>query len=440
MAKTNKLAGVAAGRGARVPRNPETSAKEKPLHVTWNLAELPSAQHKTGLAGLVLMVRWLKRHPGRKGVCELTRLDADGAALRFDRVGLRELFDETYAATEVEREESKIRRDRNKVEIRPVRTVEREVKDEHGKLKKRTMYVYRAIEPEGAFLADLDDASNGKSGLWIRMWRSFVWSLLRGIPATRRPYESRAEGPYSADADEVFDELQTGAERSTDLPSTYFIGAQALTAENVPFTDRVRFRFLLHFWPFAAGIYVPEIVDHENKREFAGYALAFPDIANLAVWCDEMRHVLEGRNAKAAGYLPADAVVDLPAESALDLAGRLFKRLAEREGAVGTADLLLGVDVFHVEKEGNNVRIRTSARVEPTLAMTDEYETLRRRYWDPTFRRQILANHLAGRPQYAGFDRIFETRDYHRFFAREGSYFQHDARAFFAENEREAHA
>jgi CRISPR-associated protein Cmx8 len=412
-----------------------------PLELTWNLVELPSAQHKTGLAGLVLMVRWLERQPKRKGLCELVRLDADGASLRVDRVGLRELFDETYAATEVEREEGKVRKHpKTRADIPPLRTVDREVKDEHGNLKKKKMYVYPATEPKGAFLADLDDPSGGKSGHWIKMWRSFIWTLLRAIPATRSPYESRAAGRYSEDADEVFKELEGGGESSTDLPSTYFIGAQAVTAENVPFADRMRFRFLLHFWPFAVGLYVPAIVDNENKREFAGYSLAFPDLSNLSTWCDEIHAVFKARGSKTLAYLPADAVVDLPAESALDLAGRFYKRLAAKEGALASADLLLGVEVIHVEKEGNNVRIRSSARVEPTPAMTDEYQRLRKRYWDPVFRRQILANHIAARPLHCGFDRLFETRRYQRFFAREGSYFKRDARLFFTEDDKETKA
>ncbi len=442
MANTKKPANAGSRKGKALgPGKRPSVPDEIPLELSWNLAELPSAQHKTGLAGLVLMVRWLKRQPKRKGLCELTRLDADGAAIRVDRVGLRELFDETYAATEVEREEGKVRKHRRtKAEIRPLRIVEHEVKDERGKLKKQTMYVYPATEPKGAFLADLDDPSGGKSGLWIRMWRSFMWTVLRARDAQRGPYKARAAGCYSEDADEVFEQIRAGAERRIDLASTYFIGAQAVTAENVPFADRVRFRFLLHFWPFAVGIYVPAIVDHENNPKFLGYALAFPDLADLATGCDEIERVLKDRGSTEFKYLPAEAVVDLPAESALDFAARLFKRVAANEGQQGVADLLLGVDVLHVEREEHNVWIRGSARVEPTTAMTDEYETLRERYRDPTFRRQILANHLAARPRHSGFDRLFQTRDYNLFFAREGSYFKHDARAFFVEDDREAHA
>ena len=46
------------------------------LELDYNLAELPSSQHRAGLAGLVLMVQWLKRQGAHKGICEITQLAA----------------------------------------------------------------------------------------------------------------------------------------------------------------------------------------------------------------------------------------------------------------------------------------------------------------------------------------------------------------------------
>ena len=40
----------------------------KELELDYNLAELPSSQHRAGLAGLVLMVKWLERDKSRKGL------------------------------------------------------------------------------------------------------------------------------------------------------------------------------------------------------------------------------------------------------------------------------------------------------------------------------------------------------------------------------------
>src|SRR5436305_10705698 len=74
------------------------------LELNYQLAELPSSQHRAGLAGLVLMARWLERQGTNKGSCELIRLDELGATLRMNEHGLEALFDEVYGAYKEDRE------------------------------------------------------------------------------------------------------------------------------------------------------------------------------------------------------------------------------------------------------------------------------------------------------------------------------------------------
>src|SRR5882724_13106241 len=68
------------------------------LRFHWNLHELPSSQHRAGLAGLALSVAFLKRKPERKGVCDVEDADQNGLTLVVDREGMRTLFDDVYAA------------------------------------------------------------------------------------------------------------------------------------------------------------------------------------------------------------------------------------------------------------------------------------------------------------------------------------------------------
>ena len=75
------------------------------LELDYNLAELPSSQHRAGLAGLVLMVQWLKRQGTHKGTCEIIRLSERGATLRINQEGLAALFDEVYAASKKNRKD-----------------------------------------------------------------------------------------------------------------------------------------------------------------------------------------------------------------------------------------------------------------------------------------------------------------------------------------------
>ena len=317
--------------------------------------------------------------------------------------------------------------------IPPLREETRTITDDKGKTKEKTSYIYEVVVPRGAFLANTsyDQSFDGKNGLWIKLWRDLVWSIFRGVPATRKPYEDRAEGEPPTDATDAWENLLEPADYTVDLPSTYFIGAQAANAENVPFKDRARFQFLLHFWQFVVQIYVPAVINNEGKRDFVGYALAIPDVADLQTFCEDFPQMMRERGIELSGYRPRDCVVDLAVESALDLMRRLQERLAVKEGGKNTNDLILGVDVVHLEKQGNNVRLWSSSRLDPDQPMIDRYANWRGRLWDATFRRQRLLNLVNARQWTAGFDAIFGKLPYSQ--TIDAKNFRHDARESFAE-------
>jgi CRISPR-associated protein Cmx8 len=414
------------------------------LTLDYQLAELPSSQHRAGLAGLVLIIRWLEGQPEFKekvengAICKLTRLDDRGATLELDRAGLEALFDEIYAASSEEQERSQpFKNSRTKEVIQPLREEEREEVDpKTNKTKTKKVYIYPVVVPKGSFLSDpsYDNSSDGKNGLWIKLWRDTIWSILRGVPTTRTPFEARTEGQYNEDAIKVWQQLIQPQEFTIDLPSTYFLGAQANSAENTPFKDRARFQLLLHFWLFAAQIYVPEVIDNEGKRNFVGYALAIPDVAYLEWFCDELPDILQNRSIEKSGYRPRDCIVDLAVESALDMMQRLRDRLTQTIGEkTGIASTVFGIDVIHTEKQGNNVRLLSIARIDPEEAMLDRYSQIRASYWSPLFRKQRLLNLVNHSPWYSGFDSLLCTISYEQI--TENEYFKHDIREAFNSEE-----
>jgi CRISPR-associated protein Cmx8 len=421
------------------------------LSLDYKLAELPSSQHRAGLAGLALIYRWLERDPNFQdklengAVCKVTQ-KSEGATLEINQAGLEILFDEIYAATPELTRENKIRLNKKKEEIQPAEILEEDVIDKNtsqpkidkktGEVQKKITYCYPVAIPKGSFLADTqyDKSSDGKNGLWIKLWRDVVWSILRGVPATRKPFESRAEGEYKEDAANVWQEL-IQPETIVDLPSTYFLGVQAYNAETVPFKDRARNQFLLHFWLFASQIYVPQTIKIERdkelkqvveKREFVGYAIAIPDVSNLEDFCDCFLWMLEARGFKPSGYRPHDAVIDIPVESALDLMNRLSDRLTVSAGKQDDiSSTILGIDVIHTEKQGNNVRILSSTRIAPDKYKLGRYKQIKESYWNSLFRRQRLINLVGNKPWYMGFDALLCTLPYEQ--SMENDYFQHDA-------------
>lgn len=405
------------------------------LNLDYQLAELPSSQHRAGLAGLVLIIRWLEKQREftekvkNGAICKLTRLDDKGATLELNQTGLEYLFDEIYDASLEEQERNQLLKKRTKEVIQPLREEEKEETDpKTNKTKTKKVYIYPVVVPKGSFLSDpsYDKSSDGKNGLWIKLWRDMVWSILRGVPATRKPFEARAEGQYNDDAIKVWQQLIQPEEFTVDLPSTYFLGAQANNAENIPFKDRARLQFLLHFWLFAAQIYVPEVIDNEGKRNFAGYAIAIPDIFKLKRFCERLSRLLSERSIEKSGYLPYDCIIDIAIESALDIMMRLTERLTQSTGEQKTASTVLGIDVIHTEKQGNNIRILGVSRLNPENLMINEYIRIRNQYWSPLFRKQRLLNLVNHSPWYSGFDSLLCTIPYKQI--TENEYFKHDVR------------
>ncbi len=416
------------------------------LQLAYQLAELPSSQHRAGLAGLVLVVQWLQNDPTFQekveagAICQLIRLDDNGATLEINQAGIAALFDEIYAASTEEQEYTQVlKNSRTKVVIPPLREEEREETDSKtGKKKTKKVYVYPVVVPKGSFLAhsSYDASSDGRNGHWIKLWRDMVWHILRGVPTTRKPFEDRAEGIPTKDATNVWMQLTQSEEFTVDLPSTYFLGAQVNNAENVPFKDRARFQFLLHFWLFAAQIYVPQVTRLEKvkdadgkskwvgKRNFVGYAIAIPDIARLQWFCEELPGILRDRSPELSSYRPRDCIVDLAVESALHMMKRLRDRLQQTTGDQAIAPTLFGIDVIHAEKQGNNVRLLSTTRIDPDAAMTDEYAQIRDGFWNPLFRRQCLLNLVNHSPWYTGFDVLLCTLPYEQ--TIEDRYFRGD--------------
>jgi CRISPR-associated protein Cmx8 len=404
------------------------------LTLDYHLAELPSSQHRAGLAGLVLVVQWLARQPAFKqeiengAICKVARLDDKGATLEINQAGLAVLFNEIYDASTEEQERPQPLKNKQKEVIPPLREEERQETDAKGKQKTKKVYIYPIVVPRGSFLADpsYDQSSDGKNGRWVKLWRDMVWSILRGVPATRKPFEVRAEGGTAEDAKAVWSQLLQPNEFTVDLPSTYFLGAQANNAENIPFKDRARFQFLLHFWLFAAQIYVPAVVNNEGKRDFLGYAIAIPDVANLKRFCTKFLKILKDRSPELSGYRPRDCIVDLAVESALDMMKRLRDRLTQTTGEQATSSAVFGIDVIHTEKQGNNVRILSMTRLNPEDSMIDEYTQIRQNFWSPLFRRQCLLNLVNHLPWYSGFDALLCILPYEQ--SIENDYFRRDVR------------
>ncbi len=397
------------------------------LRLDYQLAALPSAQHRAGLAGLVLMVKYLHRQPDfnkcEEAVVKVEDLNEFGVKLRLNLEGLKALFDLTYKAFEDERStETKIKK-YDRIE-------EKEVTDKKGINKLVRRYIYKVTVPDGGFLVDCDQScEDGKNGIWIKLWRDMLWQIVRGVPSTRKSFNSRVNGAsYSQDAEKIWVELQQPL-KIVGQSGNYFLGAMASNPENISTFDKVSYQFLLHFWVFAAQVYCPAILDKDGKRELAGYALAIPDVANLRNFCRVFEEVLKARKIDKWKYLPREAVIDLPEEAALDLLLLLKNRLAREIGDGQIRRTVLGIELIHAQKVGNNIKIRSISQVEPIKTQVDRYAQIKDAYWCPWFRKQRLLNLLKEQSKpWDEFDAVL-SRIPRKWL--EDPLFSHDARELF---------
>jgi CRISPR-associated protein Cmx8 len=408
------------------------------IELCYQLAELPFSQHRAGLAGLVLMIQELPKQPWFEerigSIIELSHLDQYGAKLSINLEGLKSLFDFTYQSFKEERcTDTKIK-DYERIE-------EIETTDEKGRATTKKRYYYSVIVPQGAFLSYWDESEQDiNKGLWIKLWRDMLWKIVRGVPATRNPFERRCDGQtYTQDSEKTWKDLNQ-SDKITEQSGNYYLGAMAKTAENIPTQDIIRYQFLLNFAPFVFQIYRPSTINKDGKREFNSHAVVIPDVANLKQFCHNFPKFLKERDNTKLGYLPRECVIDLAEEGALDVF-LLQDRIARKTGEQSIRKSILGAEVFHAEKPGNSIKFQSISYVEPILKITDRYAQIKDNYWCPWFLKQRLLNllsfslnpnnsdeELIELPPWIGFDALL-SRIPRKWL--EDPYFSHDARQLF---------
>lgn len=414
------------------------------LTLDFNLAELPSAQHRAGLAGLILMIRelekqeWFEIRQEEKGaLLSIENLDQYGAKIQLNLEGLIALFDLAYLSfTEERKSKSKIK------EFKKIEEIEIE---ENGKKKIQKYYFYEVITPTGGFLAQWDKS---EKQVWIKIWRDMFWSIIKGVPATRNPFNNRCDlnlnggDSCSKDVESIWKNLQK-AEKTTGQSGAFYLGAMAINAENVATDDLIKWQFLLHFWAFVAQVYCPSILDKDGKRNFNGHVIVIPDIANLEDFCDQLPDVLSNRNPQAFGFRPQESVIDIPEEGALDLLNLIKQQIAKKVGSGTLSDLILGVEVIHAEKQGNSIKLHSVSYLQPIEEQVNDYNNIKNFYYCPWFRRQRLLNLINSKfdldsqswlkpPPWDGFGDLL-SRIPQKWLKENNSYFSHDARQLFTQ-------
>jgi CRISPR-associated protein Cmx8 len=398
-------------------------ARKKPPPVVesvtlrYDLHDLPTAQHRAGLAGLLLQVDSMAERRADVERPEFTERAPTTVAVRLTASAVQNLLNDLYAARTVER----FARSWGKDNREPPKRVEVvSVADARGKVKEEKRFVYEAIEPANPFLHRYTE---GPREPWHKLWRDMLWKIPRG-PKTRGPFEDRAAGRPAGVAAATWNGLvahaaaaDRGEVHLIDLVGADLLGAQATNAERVPFQDRADHAFLLQFWPITVRVFVPVEIDADGKRAPLRdtFVIAIPDPRDLDGFDQAYRTWLQELPAKTGAWgRPADAIITLPAEGPLEFMHQ-FARLAERRVLrESPARYLAGVEFFAMSKPGNTTRTLTHGRVPPADRLLTRYEGIRN-FRNPLVRRCLLLSALQDRAWFEAFADPLATRRWWHF-------------------------
>jgi len=408
---------------------------------------LPTAQHRGGLAGLLVLRDSLaqrQEEDGREiGPLPTSVVDGDGVVrLTFSKASLQTLFDDLFAAAWDPRTSKTAPKGTGFRDLEPF-TVE----PPDGKGKPTQQFRYTVIVPKAEFLTTL-----GMPDIWRKLWRDAIWATLRGRPKSRIPYEQSSTGKPVDQAGKLWAELtnkKLGPERPTAFSESLLIGAQSETADSVPFEGTARETLLLYFWPVVSLVGQVRQIKTERKEghtrtleDDAGYVFTVPDVANVAPFVRRFRRAVAQLDASARGndYRPAHGIWALPQEGALEFQHHIVQLAASAAEQQEARTSMTGVEIYQLMKRGNNVPIVATGRVSTSSWLADRYALIRDRKtsWSPIFRAQTIRNLLreyahGDVPWYRDFDKVFERHDWELFAGDAAGPFAHDARLAFGE-------
>ncbi|MEM7182596.1 MAG: type I-MYXAN CRISPR-associated protein Cmx8 [Spirochaetota bacterium] len=480
--------------------------KEEIQEITlrYDLLQLPSSQHKAGLAGLYLMIQWLKEQGINETLSARTEVSERHLQVTLNKQDVKDLFSEVYKPIPMRVESEKIRTKGKKgvkKEIKPLKTINKPVKtemyvyaskatskfdptktlleevkvvnpknqkvnkkyiyeEEARKSKKKDknkneieplriesfteqkqFYVYEDVRPYAPLLCSYEAGENHADLLWAKLWRDMMWNILKGVPATRNPYEDRLQGKATKDVDTSWNSLTNPKNHITKLPSSFYLGAQEKNAENVSFQDASKHLFLLHFSPLVWQVYVPQTMKYDtNRKDYklvdAGFAICIPDISHLQSFCDLFPEYMQARSPQKYGYKPMASVVYINEVAGYDSSFRLHQALKAKLGE-SFFELIHAQDILHCEKDGNNIRIRSTLRIRPNFDEEEEILKLNQTYANYLFKKQIIHNHLHSKDDLHEFFQLCSTFPHKYFFKYGQGNFKNDTITFFAIKKQE---
>ena len=346
------------------------NSTEKSICLKYNLFDLTSAQHKAGLAGLLLLIKSLKKR--KLEPCPIVKVSDYSAEIEFTEESLQNVFD--YYFTPMI-EESK-------------------------------------IIPKAEFLKDLEMPDK-----WINLWRKVVREVLRaGAPRQMNPYKDRLKKPKKWDWKEIWETLLESNLKG--LSSSTLLGGESANAEGITFEDRAENFLILHFWPITIIPYIFQRLEKSKDRKDLnyiyindGYVITIPEIYNLKFYVEEMLRVLPNlpTNQDTKSLIPSNAKISIPEEAALNFLN-ICQLTSEKQREMEFTDFLSSIHMYYLKYGKGSPDILYVTEMMPDRNIIAEYEHyIKSLSLNNLFKSQRINNLIKNKEWFYGFDRLFDV-------------------------------
>ena len=397
------------------------------VSVAYDLNELPTAQHKAGLAGLLLQISSMKDRGKTVPECSVSS-GGTLATIQFTKATTQSVFDDLYDGSIAP---EWFPQKKAKEHLLDERTVER------GEQKVR-QFSYDVVRPSLHTIAHFAAGVSGTA--LVKLWQDMLWGVPRGVNTNRIPFEvvagwnrrlpkdqRRVAKAPSAKGEEIWKALcnfQANTSKTFPIKGDLLLGSQEHNAELIAFDSREEQSILLHFWHLASLVFVPQSLKFKLRqgrlqvqRKNDGFAIAIPDVADLNGYVKRFRTMLQrwaGDPVPQFGRPPSH-IVEIAFEGAISLADR------EHQASIGgltasSSELrrsMAGVDFLHFKTSKNGARLVGTGK----LPMSDRFLLRCRRdlgdysasanRMNPLFRRGVLRALLDDSPWFVPFGKLF---------------------------------
>lgn len=393
----------------------KSEKKNGTLLLRYSVSLLPSAQHKMGLAGLVLLLDTMRERKITP-LPQYEEISPGTWEFVFDQESLQTVFDELYDAESITMESGSKWTGAEPKEIK-----EREV-EKGGAVQKEKVYLYDITVPKEAFLKGIfPQGTVGEKR--IRLWRDMLWNTYKGKPTTRNAYKERLERKPCSMVPELWRSLTREKQKSEEVAGSLFLGAESVNAEKTPFMGTPRDKLLLHCTHVACPVFVARGYTikrgkKENTTSYAietkedGFVLVMLEIHALRPFLGALREWL-GSSSKEEedsekGYRPWDSLIDLPEESGLRFLSSIASYRMESQGVL---DDVQAAEYYHMAKHGNSIKVLSSSRIPVTRAKLNEYTGLTQRKGKNVplnflYKTAQIRNILNDDPWYSGLEEL----------------------------------